>query len=139
MERSRLIAHLVDASSLAPDQEGEAEAAAADAERLVGVIEGELAAFSPELAVRERVLVATKREIASAGQVAAVRKAAARRGVHFFAVSGAAHLGLESFVRHLGRRLEEIGVAPPAPPGEREDHEAGPPDRPGKGRGGEDE
>ena len=104
VERSRLIGHLVDASALAPeDLEG-------DAERAVSVIERELEAFSPELAARERILVATKSDVTSEEQVAALRKAARSRGEKFFSLSGAAHQGLDPFVRFVGHRLEELKV-----------------------------
>src|SRR5437016_7021129 len=72
-ERSRLLVHLVDASSLGDEPEAEAE-------RAVATIEAELAAFDPALAARERVLVATKREIAPKEGVDAVRAAASERG-----------------------------------------------------------
>jgi GTP-binding protein len=105
VERSRLLCHLVDASALDPaDPE-------ADAERTVDVIEEELGAFAEALAARERVLVATKREIATDAQVEAVRNAAERRGREFFAVSAAARQGLEPLVTHLGRRLVEMKEA----------------------------
>jgi len=104
VERSRLLCHLVDASAL---DAGDPEAAA---ERAVGTIEGELVAYDPNLAARERVLVATKREIATSAQVAAVKAAAHRRGRKFFAVSAAAHQGLEPLVTHLGVRLEETAA-----------------------------
>lgn len=107
VERSRLLLHLVDASALDPENPG------ADAEKTIAVIENELGSFAPELAARERVLVASKSEIASEEQIAAVRAAAARRDLRFFWISAAAHQGLEPLVRHLGRRLEEL--APPAP------------------------
>lgn len=102
VERSRLLCHLVDAASLS------AEEPESDSERVVTTIESELLAFSPELAARERVLVATKVEIASDSQVAAVRAAADRRGRRFFAISAATHRGLEPLVSWLGHRLEEI-------------------------------
>jgi len=102
VERSRLLCHLVDASSLDPDDP------AAAAEQAVDVIEGELAAFSPALSARERVVVASKKEIASPAQIRAVKKAAERRGRRFFAVSAAAHDGLGPLVIHLGKRLDEM-------------------------------
>ena len=104
VERSRLLCHLVDASGLdAGDPEG-------DAERTVSVIEKELAAFDPRLAARERVIVAAKREIASREQIAAVKRAAVRRGNSFFAISAAAHQGLAPLVEHLGARLLETAA-----------------------------
>ncbi len=118
VERSRLLCHLVDAASLDPEDPESA------AEKAVAVIEGELQAFAPELAARERVLCANKVEIASEAQVAGVRAAASRRGLRFFAISGAAHKGLDPLVSFLGSRLEAMRApkaqilpiaAPPAP------------------------
>jgi len=106
VERSRLICHLVDAAALDPEEPDAA------AEKAVAVIEGELLAFAPELSARERVLCANKVEIASEAQVAAVRAAAARRGLRFFAISGAAHKGLDSLVTWLGSRLEAMRAVP---------------------------
>ncbi len=100
VERSRLLCHLVDAAALDPEDP------AAAAEKAVSVIEGELQAFAPELAARERVLCANKIEIASDEQVAALKAAAKRRGLRFFAISGAAHKGLDALVTWLGSRLE---------------------------------
>jgi GTP-binding protein len=105
VERSRLICHLVDAAALDPEDPDAAEKA-------VSVIEGELQAFAPELAARERVLCANKIEIATDGQVAAVRAAASRRGLRFFAISGAAHKGLDALVTWLGSRLEGMRAKP---------------------------
>ncbi|MGA7990952.1 MAG: GTPase ObgE [Thermoanaerobaculia bacterium] len=100
VERSRLLAHLVDAAALSlNDPSGEAEAA-------VATIETELASFEPELARRERVLVATKADAAGKEQLRAVERAAKRRGLPFFAISAVARTGLEPFVTHLGTRLE---------------------------------
>ena len=101
VERSRLLCHLVDASALDPSNPAE------DAERVMAVLEKEIAAFDPRLAARQRVLVATKREMASREQLAAVAAAAKRRGKAFFSISAAAHQGLEPLVEHLGARLEE--------------------------------
>ncbi|MGE5345239.1 MAG: GTPase ObgE [Acidithiobacillales bacterium] len=101
VERSRLLCHLVDSSALdGGDPDG-------DAERAVSILERELEAFDPVLAARERVIVATKREIASGAQIAAVRHAAVRRGKAFFAISAAAHQALGPLVDHLGTRLLE--------------------------------
>ncbi len=106
VERSRLICHLVDTAALDP------EAPEAAAEEAVSVIEGELEAFAPELAARERVLCANKIEIATEEQVAAVKAAASRRGLRFFAISGAAHKGLDALVTWLGSRLEAMSAVP---------------------------
>jgi GTP-binding protein len=104
VERSRLLVHLVDAASLdAPDPD-------ADAERTVATIEHELESFQPELAARERVLVATKEDAAEPSQVAAVAAAAARRGLAFFAISAVTRRGLDTLVSHLGRRLDALAA-----------------------------
>ena len=100
-ERSRLLCHLVDASVL-----GEEPSAAA--EEAVSTIEKELLAFDPALASRERILVATKKDVAPEEGVEAVRAAAKRRGLRFYAISAAAHQGLDPLVRHLGKRLESM-------------------------------
>ncbi len=104
VERSRLLCHLVDASVLDPEDPGDA------AERAASILEAELEAFDPALASRERVIVASKREISTPAQIEAVRRAAERRGRAFFAVSGAAHQGLEALVEHLGTRLLEAAA-----------------------------
>ncbi len=110
VERSRLIAHLVDAASLSAEDAGK------DAETAVETIENELASFQPELARRERVLVATKSDAATPAQIDAVAKAAKKRGLTFFAISAAARQGLEPLVAHLGTRLDALAAAAaPAP------------------------
>ncbi|MGZ6970139.1 MAG: GTPase, partial [Thermoanaerobaculia bacterium] len=104
VERSRLLVHLVDAAALG-DVDPKAEA-----EKAVATIEHELASFQPELAERERVLVATKDDAASPAQVAAVAAAASRRGLAFFAISAAARHGLGALVSHLGARLDALAA-----------------------------
>jgi GTP-binding protein len=105
VERSRLICHLVDVSALDPENLVE------DAERVVSIIETELASFDSALAARERVLLATKCEIASDASIEALKKAALRRKEAFFAISAAAHEGLEPLVKRLGSRLAELSAA----------------------------
>ncbi len=104
VERSRLLAHLVDAASLAPGDAGR------EAEAAIETIETELASFQPELARRERVLVATKADAATPEQLRAVGRAAKRRGLAFFAISAAARQGLEPLVTHLGTRLDALAA-----------------------------
>ena len=104
VERSRVLAHLVDAAALAPEDADRA------AEEAIATIETELASFRPDLLLRERVLVATKGDAAAPEQLAAVERAARRRGLAFFAISAAARRGLEPLVAHLGARLEALGA-----------------------------
>ncbi len=104
VERSRLIAHLVDAAALSAEEPG------GDAEAAVATIENELASFQPELARRERVLVASKADAATPEQIRAVGRAAKKRGLAFFAISAAARQGLEPLVTHLGTRLDALAA-----------------------------
>ena len=52
--------------------------------------------------------MATKSDAATEEQIGALRKAARSRREKFFALSGAAHQGLEPFVRFVGIRLEDL-------------------------------
>jgi len=90
VERCRLLCHLVDASG-----EG-------DAEKEVAVLEGELTEFSPEVAARPRVLVASKLDaVSDPERPESIRRAAASRGIPFFAISAVTHEGLEPLVHHF--------------------------------------
>jgi GTP-binding protein len=90
VERCRLLCHLVDASS------------SGDAERDVAVIEQELEAFSPEVAARPRVLVASKCDAVSGlERLASIRQAAQRRRLPFFEISAATRSGLKPLVEHF--------------------------------------
>jgi GTP-binding protein len=105
VERCRVLCHLVDASS------------AGDAERDVAVIEAELAAFSPEVASRPRVLVASKCDAVSDPQrLESVREAAVRRGLPFFAISAVAHTGLRELVGFLFHAAAQAPAEAPRAP-----------------------
>ncbi|HEY2796274.1 MAG TPA: GTPase ObgE [Thermoanaerobaculia bacterium] len=98
VERCRLLCHLVDASS-----EG-------DAETDVATIEAELEQFSPEVARRPRVLVASKCDAVSAPErLASIRRAAKRRGLPFLEVSAVSGKGLKELVGYF---FHEIAEAP---------------------------
>ena len=87
VERCRLLCHLVDASG-----EGDAESA-------VAVIERELEQFSPEVAARPRVLVASKSDaVSDTERLESIRRAADVRGLPFFEVSAATRQGLDRLV-----------------------------------------
>jgi GTP-binding protein len=87
VERCRLLCHLVDASG-----EGDAESA-------VAVIERELEQFSPEVAARPRVLVASKSDaVSDPERLESIRRAADVRGLPFFEVSAATRKGLDRLV-----------------------------------------
>ncbi len=90
VERCRLLCHLVDASL------------AGDAEPDVATIEEEVAMFSPDVARRPRVLVASKADaVSDPDRVPSIRRAAARRDLPFFEISAATHAGLPELVAHL--------------------------------------
>jgi GTP-binding protein len=96
VERCRLLCHLVDAST-----EG-------DAERDIAVIESELAAFSPEIAARPRVIVASKADaVSDPSRLSSIERAAKARGLSVFAVSAATGAGVRDLVRHLFHEVEE--------------------------------
>jgi GTP-binding protein len=90
VERCRLLCHLVDASG-----EG-------DAEPDVAVLERELEEFSPEVAARPRVLVASKTDaVSDPGRLESIRAAAASRGLPFFEISAATRKGLDRLVHYF--------------------------------------
>jgi GTPase len=90
VERCRLLCHIVDASG-----EGEAE-------EDVAVIEGELEQFSPEVAARPRMLVASKVDAVSDPQrLESIRRAAEARGLPFFEVSAVTRKGLDRLVHYF--------------------------------------
>jgi GTP-binding protein len=90
VERCRLLCHLVDAS------------AGGDAEKDVATIEEELAQFSPDVAGRPRILVASKCDaVSDPARLASIRCAAEHRGLPFFEISAATHAGLQELVAHL--------------------------------------
>ena len=101
VERTRALCHLVDSST-----EG-------DAEEDVATIERELAAFSPEIASRPRLLVASKIDAADAARLESIRAAAQRRELPFFAISAAARTGIPELVN----ALFAIGKVPEAAKG----------------------
>ena len=91
VERCRALCHLVDSS------------AGGDAEGDVSAVEGELAAFSPEIAARPQILVASKVDAADAERLASIEEAARRRNLPFFAVSAATGTGIAELVHALFR------------------------------------
>ncbi|MGH9442131.1 MAG: GTPase ObgE [Thermoanaerobaculia bacterium] len=97
VERCRALCHLVDASI------------GGDAESDVAAVEAELAAFSPEIAARPQILVASKVDAADEARLASIEAAARRRHVAFLAVSAATGAGLKELVH----ALFEIGKAKP--------------------------
>jgi GTP-binding protein len=119
IERTRLIAHLVDTSD-ANDR---------DPVREFEVIEHELASFSPALAEKPVIVVATKLDATTNREhLDQLRAFAARRGLEFHAVSSPTGEGITELVRAMADALDRIpktaaaADAPAEPPRESANH-----------------
>jgi GTPase len=115
LERTRLIAHLVDTS----------DASDRDPIRDFEIIMHELAAFSPELAEKPMIVVATKLDATTdRAHLDELREFAAKRGLEFHAVSSATGEGIVELVRAMADALDRIpkpampaeGGEAPSPP-----------------------
>ena len=124
LERTRLLAHLIDSSELAGP----------DPERDFRIIMEELSSFEPPLAGKPMLLIASKIDIAGdGGRLRAIEQLAARGNMSLFAVSSATGEGLEELKRGIAERLQELRSAErqallaatpmasalPSPPGDR--------------------
>jgi GTP-binding protein len=107
IERTRLVAHLVDTS----------DASDRDPVRDFEIICAELAAFSPELAAKPTIVVATKLD-ATVDRARLDRLAAycGDAGLEFHAISSATGAGIPELVRAMAAALERLGPAPAPPP-----------------------
>jgi GTP-binding protein len=100
VERCRLLCHLVDASGTG------------DAENDVAVLERELSEFSPEVAARPRVLVASKIDaVSDPERPESIARAAARRGLPYFEISAVTHRSLEALTHHFFQAVTREAVA----------------------------
>lgn len=105
VERTRLIAHLVDTSD-ANDR---------DPVHDFEIIEHELAAFSPSLAEEPTIVVATKLDATTNRErLEELRTFAAKRGLPFYAISSASGEGIVDLVRGLANALDRIPKPAPA-------------------------
>ncbi|MCS6951551.1 MAG: GTPase ObgE [Bryobacterales bacterium] len=92
IERTRLLAHLVDVS----------EASGRDPVRDFEVVLHELASFSPDLAAKPMLVVATKLDIVQdPGRLEALRHLAEQRGLPLYAVSSLTGQGIETLKRAM--------------------------------------
>jgi GTP-binding protein len=95
IERTRLLAHLVDVSETGRDPAHDFE-----------IIMGELAGFSEDLAAKPMMLVATKMDAAQdPARVESLRALAAERGLPFFAISSVTGEGLDQLKYAMAERL----------------------------------
>jgi len=99
VERTRLIAHLVDTSD-ANDR---------DPVHDFEIIERELAAFTPALAEKPTIVVATKLDATTTSErLEKLRAFAAKRGLEFHAISSASGEGIVELVRGMADALDRI-------------------------------
>jgi GTP-binding protein len=104
IERTRLIAHLVDTSDFSDH----------DPVRDFEIICGELAAFSPELAVKPMIVVATKLDATTdRARLDRLQNFCASRGLEFHAISSATGEGITLLVRAMADALDRLAPAPP--------------------------
>jgi GTP-binding protein len=96
VERTRLLAHLVDVS----------ETTGRDPVHDFEVVMGELASFSEELAHKPMILVATKLDAAQDPErVASLEKLARERGLAFFKISSVTGEGIDALKRAMAERV----------------------------------
>ena len=102
IERTRLIAHLIDTSD------------ASDRDPLLDfvIIEGELAAFSEKLAEKPMIVVATKLDATTdRTRLEKLRDFCAGRGLEFHAISSASGEGIPQLVRAIADALDRLAPA----------------------------
>ena len=103
VERTKLLLHLVDVSSLSGrDPVSDYE-----------IINRELAAYDAELAARPQIIVATKLDaLDEPERLDALRQCAEADGKPFYAISAVANIGVRELVFAIGRALEELTIEP---------------------------
>jgi GTP-binding protein len=96
IERTRLLAHLVDVS----------EASGRDPVHDFEVVMNELASFSQELAHKPMLVVASKLDIAQdPGRLESLRAMAGRKGLPFLAISSVTGAGIDQLKRAMGEQV----------------------------------
>jgi GTP-binding protein len=102
IERTRLLAHLVDVS----------EASGRDPVEDFEIVLRELASFSDDLAAKPMIVVATKIDVAQDPErIASLRNLASERGLPYFQISSATGEGIEALKHAMAER-----VLAPVPP-----------------------
>lgn len=106
IERTRLIAHLIDTS----------DASDRDPVRDFEIISGELAAFSEKLAEKPVIVVATKLDATTdRTRLDKLRDFCAERGIEFHAISSASGEGIPQLVRAIADALDRLAPEPEQP------------------------
>ena len=118
VERTRLIAHLIDTS----------DASDRDPVNDFEIIERELAAFSPALAEEPMIVVATKLDATTdRTRLDQLRDFCGKRGLEFHAVSSASGEGIVEVVRAMAGALDRIPKREPGVAAETEEQYPNPP------------
>ncbi|MGH9832351.1 MAG: GTPase ObgE [Blastocatellia bacterium] len=98
IERTKLLLHLVDVSGLAEDPVADYQTVAR-----------ELEAYSPQVAAKPKIVVATKLDAQDdQNRLAEFKKFCEREGLEFHAISAATGQGLKELLRAVERRLDSI-------------------------------
>jgi GTP-binding protein len=107
--RSAVLVHLIDLAPLEPDRDPESDLAA---------LEGELAAYDPELADRPALVAANKVDLPDGrGNLAEAEAAAAKRGLELYPISAATGEGMPALLRAIGEAVAEArALAAPSGP-----------------------
>jgi GTPase len=114
IERTRLLAHLVDTS----------DASGRDPVRDFEIICGELAAFSESLAAKPMIVVATKLDATTdRSRLEKLRQHCVERKLDFYAISSATGEGIADLVRGMADALERLAPAEPAEESEAASHD----------------
>jgi GTPase len=99
IERTKLLLHLVDVSSLSGRD------SVADYE----TVNRELASYNPELAVRPQFVVATKLDaLDEVERLSSLKQRAEEDGKPFFAISSATNLGIKELINAIRTKLDEL-------------------------------
>ena len=102
IERTRLIAHLIDTSD-ASDRDPVSD---------FEIISGELAAFSEKLSAKPMIVVATKLDATTDRErLEKLREFCAERGIEFHAISAASGEGVKELVRAMADALDRLAPA----------------------------
>lgn len=97
VERTRVLAHLIDVSDLGD----------ADPTHAYKAIRRELGLYSPKLEEKKEVVVASKLDIADAARLKRLRNYCVRRQLSFYAISAVTGQGVRELKDELSRLLEE--------------------------------
>jgi len=111
VERTKVLAHLVDMSETGRDPKHDFESIMAELEK-----------FSPDMATKPMLVIASKMDVAQdSKKVSALKRLAKKRGLPFFEISSATGQGIEELKFALGERVlaaDELAIDEPAGSGE---------------------